>query len=97
MTFTHFFNVWRQEMLMYYPDFQLTYVMLVQSWYCFLRLLDINLEEGMICQKCGPSPEIIICDGTTVGFQKKFLTSLLTRQDDEDGDIIPRARLDFSI
>ena len=81
-------------MLMYYNEieFNMSYAMWVQSWYHFISLLDVDLKDGMACEKCGDQPDVIICDGTAVGFQKKFLTALVSRPE-EIGDNIPRARL----
>ena len=53
------------------------------SWYSFLSLLDISLEENAKCSLCGPSPEVVVCDATGLGHQRKFLALGLA---DEDKD-----------
>lgn len=44
-------------------------------WFAYTKLQ--NLEGDMVCPDCGPSPEDVIFDGITLGFQKKFLRSSL--------------------
>ena len=80
MTFTHYYNVWVSEMVMFkYHDFKslMPYSTFIRSWYCYLMLLDVDWETGMLCEECGPSPRLVICDGTQLGFQKKFLPVVL--------------------
>ena len=48
-----------------------------QSWYSFVKLLDIDYGAGAECQICGKIPDIIICDDTSLGYQKKFATAAL--------------------
>ena len=50
----------------------LSYDKLKNSWYAFLDLLNVTSEEGSMCQDCQQYPEIIICDGTGLSFQRKF-------------------------
>ena len=50
----------------------LTYKSWIDAWYRFLDLLDIDYNDGAECKECGPSPEIVVCDGTSLGFHKKF-------------------------
>ena len=52
------------------------------SWYSFLQLLDISLENNASCSICGPSPEVVICDATGLGHQRKFLALGLTEGDE---------------
>ena len=42
-----------------------------------MELLDINYLEGFVCEECGPIPAIVVCDATTIGFQRKFVTEKL--------------------
>lgn len=53
----------------------LAYHHFVFAWYGFRDLLatECTLAEGFKCPVCADEPEIIICDGTTLGFQRKFL------------------------
>lgn len=44
------------------------------SWYAFLKLLSISFEDGAECDKCGKIPETIVCDATSMGYQRKYLT-----------------------
>ena len=44
-----------------------------KAWYVFSRLVDIPFEECFICPTCGPSPNVIVCDGTMVGMRKDLL------------------------
>ena len=39
----------------------------------FFKLLDIDFENGCSCPDCpGDGPEIIICDGTSLSFQRRM-------------------------
>ncbi len=45
------------------------------AWLSFLKLLDIKLDEGFICPECskhGNQPNLIICDGTSLSFQRRM-------------------------
>lgn len=44
-------------------------------WFAYTRLQ--QLERDMTCPSCGPSPEDVIWDGISLGFQKKFVSSSL--------------------
>ena len=45
------------------------------AWIAFNGLLDFGgkRNENFICSACGESPDIIICDGTTLSFEKRYL------------------------
>ena len=49
---------------------------LQRAWHSFSRQLDINLENNMYCNICKEDPEVIICDGTSVGVRKDMLSSV---------------------
>lgn len=48
------------------------------AWYAFLKLLDIDYTTGFSCPTCSPSdddtPAVIICDGTSLSFQRRMWT-----------------------
>ncbi|XP_066923876.1 uncharacterized protein [Clytia hemisphaerica] len=48
------------------------------SWYAFLNLLSISFEDGAKCGQCGKIPDIVVCDATGMGYQRKFLTAGLS-------------------
>ena len=77
MTFTHFHEKIQQLLKNVGVDIakRLTYQKFVHSWYAFLKLLDVthNMESGLACSTCGPHPDEVVVDGTSVGFQEKFL------------------------
>ena len=50
----------------------------VSSWYAFRDLLDVDFEEGFVCEECGSNPKIIVCDGTSLGFKRSLLMSTLS-------------------
>ena len=54
-----------------------------QSWYAFLGMLDIDFEEGVNCRHCGLIPEQVVCDATSIGYQRKFATIALSQVVDE--------------
>ena len=62
--------------LMNYNDFRC-------SWYSFLCLLDISLEANAKCLICGSCPEVVVCDATGLGHQRKFLTLGLSEEDND--------------
>ncbi|XP_077986107.1 uncharacterized protein LOC144440592 [Glandiceps talaboti] len=62
------------------------YHMLRLTWNAYIRLLDIDWQKDFTCEKCSDNPEIIICDGTSVGLHKELLTGL--------GDVGDLDRLD---
>lgn len=51
------------------------------AWLSFLRLLDVDVSTGFSCPECsgsdGKTPEIIICDGTSISFQRRMWQSNL--------------------
>ena len=49
--------------------------LLRQAWNAFARLLDIDWYESFQCPLCGPCPEVVICDGTMLGFRKDLLVA----------------------
>ncbi len=53
----------------------LSYERLRAGWLSFLYMLDVEYENGFWCPKCSENnkqPEIIICDGTSVSFQRRM-------------------------
>jgi len=58
---------------------------LCNAWNCFVRLLDHSPTETLICPLCGPQTDIIVCDGTMLGFRKDLLPSTQDDQPDDDG------------
>ena len=53
---------------------------LIQSaWHSFARLLNIKYNEGFKCPVCGTYPQLVICDGTLIGFRKDLLPPLLIK------------------
>ena len=62
--------------IMNYNDFR-------SSWYSFLSLLDISLQDNAVCEICGPAPDIVVCDATGLGHQRKFLALGLTENKEE--------------
>lgn len=50
-----------------------SYHKLRSAWLSFLKWLDIDFENGFSCPDCsGDGPEIIICDGTSLSFQRRM-------------------------
>lgn len=58
------------------------------AWYAFLDLLDINYENSFQCPHCGPDPDTVVMDATSVAFRKELISwkSLFT---DEKHDSKP--------
>ena len=49
-------------------------------WYVFINLLHVNTSTEFICDICGPAPEIVVCDATSLGFQRKFASLVFTQK-----------------
>ena len=49
--------------------------LLRKAWNAFARLLDINWKESFSWYICGLTPQIIICDGTLIGFRKDLAST----------------------
>lgn len=54
----------------------ISYNKLRLSWIAYLKLLNYgSLQEmNMVCSECEQNPKIIICDGITLSFEKKYVT-----------------------
>lgn len=48
------------------------------AWYAYTKLLNVSFEENFECDICGMVPDIIVCDATSMGYQRKFLTAALS-------------------
>ena len=44
-----------------------------KAWNSFARLLDISSDESFICSLCGPKLDVVVCEGTFLGFRKDLL------------------------
>lgn len=52
-------------------DFKLfTYNHFRSSWYSFLNILDIDMDEGFICEQCGAQSDIVLMDATSLAFRR---------------------------
>lgn len=56
-------------------------------WYGYLRLIVDRLDDNFICPKCGPNPSMIVCDATSLGFQRKYMKF----RKHDDIAVLPRA------
>lgn len=57
-----------KEIKMFFPYNRFRY-----AWYSYLNLLEIDYCSGFSCPKCTSAPEIILCDGTSLAFQRRML------------------------
>ena len=57
-----------------------SYNQLRYAWYSFLHLLYINFSTASTCSECGPVPDIVVCDATTVAFRKTVVLRCDSRQ-----------------
>ena len=53
------------------------------AWMSFLSLHPVD-SSVFQCTICSVSPEIVICDGITLSFQKRFRIGLETKNDEDD-------------
>ena len=51
--------------------------LLRQAWNAFSRLLDVDWREAFNCHQCGLTPQIVICDGTLIGYRKEFSSQVI--------------------
>jgi hypothetical protein len=59
-----------------YQDFseKMSYQDFKESWYAFLDLLDIDYMSTFHCPDCGPDPDTVVMDATSVAFRKELLS-----------------------
>ena len=50
----------------------LSYDRLRHAWISFLKLLELDYQSGFQCKSCEDNPKTIICDGTTLSFQRRM-------------------------
>lgn len=50
-----------------YQDFK-------EAWYAFLNLLDIDYQGCFECPGCGPDPDTVVMDATSVAFRKEMIS-----------------------
>ena len=50
------------------------------AWYAFINLLHVNTSAEFMWNICGPVLEIVVCDATSLGFQWKFASLILTQK-----------------
>lgn len=50
-----------------YQDFK-------EAWYAFLNLLDIDYQRSFECPSCGPDPDTVVMDATSVAFRKEMIS-----------------------
>ena len=54
-----------------------------------MQLLNVDLKSGATCEICGVTPNTIVCDATSIGYQKKFASAGLQLTSATDS-VIPR-------
>lgn len=59
-----------------FPDFfeKMSYQDFKEAWYAFMDLLDIDFDHSFHCPDCGPDPDTVIMDATSVAFRKELLS-----------------------
>lgn len=92
ITLHTFFNVWEQRNFdagninfRQYIDYNSWRF----AWFGFLRLLDINYKEGWLCPLCGQEPNVVICDATSLAFQKQFVRTPKIVSSTEQDAVVP--------
>lgn len=50
-----------------YQDFK-------EALYAFLNLLDIDYQRSFECPSCGPDPDTVVMDATSVAFRKEMIS-----------------------
>ena len=54
------------------------------AWNCVACLLDHSPAETFLCHISGPQPDIVVCDGTMIGFHKDLLPRSQATQGGDD-------------
>lgn len=84
-----FYEIWKQH---HQDNFNVNFPRVFgyhiwrKSWYGFLSLIEIK-DRDFQCSLCGIEPSIIVCDATSLGFQRRYLTF---RKENDDLETIPR-------
>ena len=60
------------------------------GWYAYMNLLDIDYSGGFCCEMCGSEPQIVVCDATTLGFQRKFARKSFPKILNDERNNVPR-------
>ena len=68
---------------------QFPYSYFHDAWLSFLKLLDIDYQEGYKCFTCGINPQKIVMDGIHLGINKNKLPK---RETTESGDKLLEGR-----
>lgn len=60
----------------------ITYERLRLSWIAFQKLINYGRpqSDNFSCVKCGKTPDVVVCDGITLSFEKRFATSLVATE-----------------
>ena len=72
---------------------EFSYPKFLEAWYAYQKLLDIDLTKGFCCDVCGTSPDLVVCDGTSLGFRRELLMSVLENSPEPSNVAIERKRL----
>eukprot|EP00794_Sanderia_malayensis_P003058 gene3058-3521_t len=70
-----------------------TYNKFKNSWYCYLSLLDIDIDKGFQCEICKEQPSLLIMDATSLSFRKElshWKSFLQDVQNADSDEVIPR-------
>ena len=51
---------------------KLPYNLFRAAWLEYARLLDLQLDSAFCCPECGPAPDIMVCDATTLAFRQQY-------------------------
>lgn len=97
VTFIHSFDVRASEIEEFgYADFKdkINYKKFVHAWYNFLALVEIDYESSYMCDARSPATDLVVCDATSLGFQRKFLVTKRLRT---PKNVIPWIKIYFLI
>jgi len=91
-----FYDVWKQHQI---DNGNINFSKLFRydiwrkCWYSYLDLLKIDEKaiNGFRCDKCGDEPELVVCDATSLGFQKKYSVVAFQTKIDLAKKVFPRA------
>ncbi|KAL3868521.1 hypothetical protein ACJMK2_041322 [Sinanodonta woodiana] len=53
---------------------KLSYSDFKSAWYSFLDLLEIDYTSSFVCSHCGPDPDTVVMDATSLSFRKELVS-----------------------
>jgi len=71
-----FYELWGWRLMIENQSMQLrpSYSQFRLAWLSYLQLIEIK-DEWFSCPHCGPHPNVVVCDGISLGYPKRYVRS----------------------